>query len=890
MKSSVIVQHSDPQCSAEPDVLSAHLRSARERLAQRLREGAGGLETARSYSDLVDDVIRRMIGISCERAGRGATPDSVPIAIIATGGYGRRELCPYSDIDVTFVPHRDGDPLVDRIIKEMFTLVMRVFIDSAGLDVGYAYRLLEDCASLDHQTTSGLLDARLIAGSDRLMIQLEHDYWSLFNPSDFVFTKLSERRCQLEKAGETPRVVEPNLKEGAGGLRDLQTAVWMVQALHSHTAARVRGDRAWQVLKNDGGISEAEAEALAAAKEFLFRARNALHVLTGAERDQLVVTRQEEVAGLLGYTGPGSLTPSLNRQISHSHAPPVEQFMRDYYRHASAIHRITGNIIRRAENSRLFLGIGLDCFRREVVPANLSLIAEDPVWMLWACELAQKYGLEFSDELERDIVELLNASPVVGDKQQAAEVFTRILADSQGAYSILQKMADLGILGWLIPEVGEIMDLIPYDPSHDYTVGQHTLQVIRYLDTLRRQDGPEETVDLRRLMVDLPNPEQLYLAALLHDAGKTEEERPHSEVGEDLARGVCARLFWSEHATENIAFLVRQHLVMAETSRLRDLHLDETIREFTAIVDDLDRLNMLYLLTYSDTNAVGEGVWTQVKGRFLRDLYRRAERALAGSEGEDLDDADLTRTRRRLMKELSVENIPDEEIAEHVERMPAPYILNTSLNEIALHIAFIRKAGRGEPVVEFHDERNSTFTEVTVCTRDDPEPGLLAKIAGVFYAADTDVHSAQVFTRTGEHPIAIDTLYVDFRGRQLTPGKRKELATNLKAVLKAETAVEEVLSKRKKSPEIGGPIEHLRLRNDISEIFTVVEVSSHDERAMLYRASGALSKLGWGIHSARVSLFKGRSIASFYVTGAKTLSEADARRALLRLMPMSNGG
>src|SRR5262249_53135634 len=161
----------------------------------------------------------------------------------------------------------------------------------------------------------------------------------------------------------------------------------------------------------------------------------------------------------------------------HHDSPPVELFMRDFYTHYSELHRITQDVARRAENSRMFLGIGLDCVRTEIVPANLALSAEDPVWILWACELAQRYDLGFSDELAREIIDLLNRGPATRDNEQASEVFTRILASPQGAYLILQRMADLGILGWILPEIGEIMNLIPYDSSHDYTVGQHTLYV-----------------------------------------------------------------------------------------------------------------------------------------------------------------------------------------------------------------------------------------------------------------------------------------------------------------------------------------------------------------------------------------------------------------------------
>jgi [protein-PII] uridylyltransferase len=892
------------------DSLADYLRQERAALhglGGLSRDGSkGGLDLARRYSDLVDTVLRRMLLMACGRAGRGATPESVPIAVVATGGYGRRELSPHSDIDITFIPHRDGDSLVDRIIKEMFTGVMRVFIDGNGMSVGYAYRLMQDCASLDHQTTCGLLDARIVTGSDRLFIQFEDEFWSGFNTPEFLFAKIDERRRMLAKHGLTALVIEPNLKEGAGGLRDLHTAVWVTQAVRSLNAARVRGDRVWDALIKFAEITEDEAAQLRQAKEFLFRVRNALHDITGAERDQLVVTRQEEVADRLGYgeeekrrrreeeTGTG--------QSAIPTSPPVERFMRDYYRNAAAVHRISHGIIRRAEGRRLFLGIGLDCKRRQIVPANQALEAEDPLWMLWACELAQKYGLEFSDDLERVIVDLLATEPVIGDMERAGEVFSRILASPRGAYPILQQMADLGILGWLLPEFGGTLNLIAYDPSHDYTVGQHTLYVVQNLDSLRIPEGDEELRDFRQIMAELRHPEQLYLAALLHDAGKGMDDRPHSESGEDLAREICRRFGWTKEAAENVCFLVRHHLLMAETSRLRDLNLDETIRDFVAVVDDPDRLHMLYLLTYADTNAVGTGVWTQVKGRFLRDLVRRAERALHEGDGEDGDDTGLLRTRRRLMKELEVENLPPEEVQAHVESMPPTYLLNTSLNEIALHIGMVRRARNGEPMVDFFDERDTTYTEVTVCAKDDPTPGLLSKIAGVFYAADCDVHSAQVFTRvaanaahavegngaSAEERIAIDKFFVDFRGRQLTPGKRKEISTNLAAALTGQTLVRDLLAKRRKPADIGGPVQHLVVRNDLSDTYTVIEVTAADERAMLYRASGALSALGWSIHSARVSHFKGRSMASFYVTGARAISQSDARHTLLNLMPLES--
>lgn len=871
--------------------LAEYLRTRRLELNQLAGGENGGLALTLALSDLVDGVMRRILHLACVRADRVDRREPVPVAIVATGGYGRRELCPYSDIDITFIPHRENDTTVDHIIKEMFTLLMRVFMDANGLSVGYAYRLLPDCAGLDHHTTSGLLDARLIAGSDRLFIQLEDAFWAGFNPAAFLFTKQEEMRARQAKFGVTPRVVEPHLKEGAGGLRDLQTAVWITQALHSLSAARVRGERIWDCLVREANLPKPEIKRLKAAKEFLFRVRNALHVITGAERDQLVVTRQEQVAERMGYP-----LPPLPGTRVHADTPPVELFMRDYYRHASTLHLFLQSTTKNAQTHRLFLGIGIDCLGSQIVPANSALDCEDPLWMLWACELAQKFGLEFSEDLERVIVDLLDTEPIIHEPTLAAEIFTNLLASPRGAWPILQRMADLGILGWLLPEVGQTLDLIPYDPSHDYTVGQHTLYVLRNLDSLRTADGSDETREFRQMMQELPHPEELYLAALLHDAGKGMDDRPHSETGEDLARAVCRRFGWNEAATENVAFLVRHHLLMSETSRLRDLNLDETIRDFVSVVDDLDRLHMLYLLTYADTSAVGTGIWTQVKGRFMRELLHKAEHALAAGE-QEYDDPGLLRTRRRILKELSVENLPPEEVTEHIESMPATYLLNTGLDEITFHIGAVRRARQGEPTVDFQDERDSTFTEVTVCAPDDPEPGLLAKLTGVFYAADLDVHSAQVFTRvtparletttetgtTGER-IAIDKFFVDFRGRQLTPGKRKEVSGNLSAVLTGKTTVDALLAKRRKTQQAGGQVQAISVRNDLSETYTVVQVTSTEDQGMLYRASEALSALRWDIHSARVSLNRGNTIAGFYVTGVRPMGDGEAQRALNRVL------
>jgi [protein-PII] uridylyltransferase len=306
---------------------------------------------------------------------------------------------------------------------------------------------------------------------------------------------------------------------------------------------------------------------------------------------------------------------------------------------------------------------------------------------------------------------------------------------------------------------------------------------------------------------------------------------------------------------------------------------------------------MLYLLTYADTKAVGEGTWTQVKGRFLRDLWMRAGAALCAEDGDIREDVAFARARRRLMKDLALPNVPADEINEHIQAMPSQYLLNQPPNRIALHLDFVRRVRAGEPVVDFYDERNATYTELTVCANDDPQPGLLAKIAVALYAADLVVHSAQVTTRTTpQDRIAVDVLWVDYRGRQLSAGKRKEVAEGLTAVLTGTHTVAEILARRRtrvttqlprgairhmgKSVSGNGFIEVRAVRNDLSSHLTVIETGGTDEQGALYWPAAALAKLHWDIHSARVSSWRGEARAVFYVANVRNLTEAEVRGAL----------
>jgi len=853
-----------------PAAIAAYLKDWRGRIngADALRSSTGTDLLAHNTA-LVDAVLRRLFALAVERAGPADAEPS--LAIIATGGYGRRELAPFSDVDVTFVPALEDDPYLNVLIKDMFQMVMDVFLYGADLKVGYAYRLLGDLGRLDHQTQTTLLDARLLCGDRALFKEFRSQFRAGLLTADFLFQKWAERRAVLARhGGDQVYGVEPNIKEGAGGLRDIQNAEWMGE-VRCHAGL----SRLWPALVDAGIVSPEEAARIKDARDFLLCARAALHIVSGEARESLTAEKQESVAALLGYE-------------DASDAPAVEVFMRDYYTQTAAARRIARKVITRCLDSELPLGLGLVSTRRVLSVADVAAATRDPALPLHVAELAQAYGLAVSEELEEEIGRYLQSRPAPADPPLAGRVLARLLTAGRNVADALDRLEGQGALAWLIPEFGPLMALIPYDAAHDYTVGAHSLRVVRNLEDLKAEGRSPEG---RRLMGEVAKPETLYLAGLIHDIGKQWSSGPHAETGAEAAAHICERLGWDDERRDKVVFLTRHHLLMAETSRLRDLALSETTAEFVKQVPDMDALNMLYLLTQADTAAVGAGVWTDVQGRFLSELYARAEAMLAAPVSSDDGGPpppyvpDLKRQRERIRKGLAQHDLPTDIVLEHTRNLPAQYLLNTPLEEMYLHIAMIgRLRETFAPSVDFKHAFGADHTEVTICAYDDPKPGLLAKITGVLYAHDVNLHTAQVFTREASVRIAIDTLWVDYRGKPLSAGKRAELQDSLRRVLLGEVGIGELLQSHRK-PLKEQTIYTATLDENASERFSLLEVSAPDETGVVYRLARAVSALGWNIHAARLSVWGSRARDAFYVTdpdGGK-VPAADAARLLSAL-------
>ena len=952
----------------------------------------GGRRWMHRYADLIDAVVRRLWGLARERtghesgggsSGHGGGPG---IAVLAAGGYGMRWLAPHSDLDLTIVAARNDDP---PVLRELFRLIMGVLTSGARLSVGYGYRTLADVGgdlgpeeteadggnggssggiiTLDHQTQTALLEARLVAGDPALFARFDRQFHQHLQVADFLFRKEAERRRRREKYGATPRVSEPNIKEGPGGLRDLQTAGWMARVRFGR---RGGGDNAlWHDLVRRRILTRDEQNDLEAARALLLTVRCLVHRVSGERRDLLSRARQENIAALLE---PDARSPS----------DALERFMRRWYGASDHLQQISEKVVARCLDAPLPLdGHGLSAVRRAVVLGDPSRAVEDLFWPVRALAYCQTYGLSLAmateEAMQRWAEETRAATESAASSASAAgsgpsplaatiraalgPALVELLGRAGDITGTVRRMERTGLLELTLPELAACMGLVPYDPAHACTVGEHTLRVLENLTRLRPPESaavgypasqhaaeaadPEVTA-CREILVGLESPATLYVAALLHDIGKQwptlrdgATRAPHEETGAERVPEICARLGCPPAMAERVTLLVRHHLLMAETSRLRDLNLPETIRDFVdALGGDRENLRMLYLLTRADTAAVAPGIWTPMKARQLAELYHRAEShltareeaaatvaappfsppaggtraAAAGGGGgvsavpEDPDrlKAARDRVRRQLAREAeragSATGTGDaaESVRVHIEAMPAAYLLNTPLPVQARHLSMVaRLVETGRPVVDIRTPApDATYSELTVVTYDDPEPGLLSKIAGALVAFDINVHSVQAFTRPVDPPqaegggdlppahapvIVVDTLTIDYRDRPLAPLKRADVEEALMAALAGETSVTDLLRRRRgggggdagrdgTGRTMRAPVRLLaaddRVGGGEGAGSTLLDLEAPDEPGLVYHLTHLFSELGWNIHAARLSAWAGMVRLAVYVT------------------------
>jgi [protein-PII] uridylyltransferase len=872
-----ILIHADRRLAGQGPDRAAWLEAGRsflkvetERLRIRHRLGAGGGEVTAARSYAVDLLVRH----AWQRAAPTASPEAEDCALVALGGYGRGELAPGSDIDLLFLFPGREEPETARQVEEALKLLWDV-----GLRVGHSFRSMGECVSMareDLHSRNAMADGRLLWGSgvlfSRLCRGLERGVYRKDRETDaFIEATRLEQQERYAKFGRVVCLQEPNVKESAGGLRDLHTVLWVGQARY--------GCRGLEGLRASDWISGQEYTAARRAYDFLCRVRNEAHFSTGRAADLLTLELQPTLAANLGYE------PRRGMEAS-------EIFMRDYYRRAQALHAICDGFLVRACAGRKHPY--LRPRSRRVGPRGSLEVREGRLHaadggdglfdglpqILEAFAVAQEEGVPLGDDLRLAVRARLHlvdrrarASPDAGG------AFLEILRQPRAA-ATLRLMHESGLLGRVLPEFRRITFLVQHDHYHKYTVDEHTLKALEALDEVV-EGRPRALARFHEVFRELEDPALLYLGLLLHDIGKGRREGGHSARGARIAEGVCRRLGLDRRQADDVVFLVRQHLVMSQLSQRRDLSEARLVEGFAQEVGTLERLNQLLLLTYADHCGVGPGIWNDWKATLLWELYGRTRARLTGQPARPWERQGRSRSRQRIVRALAAD-FPVSEVERHLALLPERYLRTTEPARVEDHFRLVQRLGRAAMVAEWREVEDRHHSELTVCTRD--APGLLARLAGTLTAQAINILSVELYTR--EDGLVLDTFRLSEVGspRPVDATRWKGVEQALEAALEGRTDVAQAIEwwraksrSRPKRRRLLAPM--VRFDGDVSASATVVEVRAEDEPGLVYRIAATLAALGLDISFAKIATEKSQALDVFYVTDTAGNKLAPARLA-----------
>ncbi len=849
------------------------------------RAGGSGRVVCRARAAILDLLLRYIL-----QATRSASPELAeknlpPIALVAIGGYGRGELNPQSDIDFMFLHNGEmvsgGKPkpamsaIVDGLLYPLWDI---------GLKVGHSVRSIADCihvANTDMQSKTSLIEARLITGNSELFKifqkQLVDKCVTGFE-EEYIEARVKDQEARRAKFGNSATMQEPNIKNGCGGLRDYQNLHWM--AFFKYRT------RTTEELEKREMMSAAEGKQLETAYDFLLRARNELHYHTGRATDVLSKSVQPAVANNLGYKDP---SPSKR----------LEAFMGDFYTHTRNIYLITRTVEQRLAllpkpkllpGLRRMLPFGkskepqtIDGFKfsdGEIFAATPRVFSDKPERLMRVFLYAQQRGLKLNPDLAQLIrkeLPLVNKSFLADEHVRAT--FLEIMNSRGNVARVLRAMHEVGLLGKYIPEFGKLTCLVQHEFYHQYTADEHTLVCIEKLDQVwEAKESPFNSYE--ELFRDIERPFVLYLALLLHDAGKAGQTNNHSEVGARLALRVAKRLHLDGATTHTLRLVIENHLLMAQTSQRRDLEDEAVVRQFAAQVQTPENLRMLTLHTFADSMGTSSELWNSFKDMLLLTLYRKALDILIG--GTSFTTAE--QRERELLEEEIARTLPrtfgEDELHAHFEFLPPRYFQLHGVKEIAsdlalthrfMHHQFTEEDRALEPVISWHNEPDRGYTTLKICTWD--RLGLFSKIAGSLSAAGINILSSQSFTRTDG--IAIDTLFLtDAQGGTLVTREERERFEEILLKVLTEQAVDlpALIAKQRTARPLYQSNEGERIQtrihidNESSQTRTIIEVETEDRIGLLYTIAQVFAELELDIGVAKILTEKGAAVDTFYVT------------------------
>lgn len=842
------------------------LKAGRDKTQEAFEATSEGMVCVRRLSLIEDELIRALYDfvVTYLRPSPGARQR--PMAIVAVGGYGRGTLAPSSDIDLLFLLPAEKDAWCEKVAEGILYALWDLH-----QKIGHSTRSIKEClrAAEDMTVRTALLEARYILGDADLFETMRTRFENKVvhvAPAEFVAAKLAERDARISRAGRSRYLVEPNVKEGKGGLRDLNTLFWIAKCVYR---VREASD-----LVAAGLFTPREYRLFCRCEEFLWRVRCHLHFSTGRAEEILSFDQQRVLTARLGYKSRGGLAD-------------VERFMKHYFLVAKDVGDLTAVVCAALEemqakpapvldrfaarlrhHEKLVKSVGFTLENGRISVPGPELFAHNPVNLIRLFWLADRSGLAIHPDAKRAVISSLKLiDPKLRADPEANRLFLHILTSRNSPEIVLRLMNEAGVLGRFIPDFGRIVALMQFNMYHHFTVDEHLLRAVGHLAETEAHRFEDEHPLASGMIASIEKRTSLYLALFLHDIAKGRPQ-DHSEAGAEVARQLCKRLRMSEADTETVAWLVANHLIMSDTAQRRDLGDRRTIETFAARVQTLERLKMLHILTVCDIYAVAPGVWNGWKGELLRTLYWETEVVLAGGHSTWEQTHRVETAKKELHAQLPAWS--DADFASYAARHQQAYWLKVDLPHKLHHARLLHMTEVEMPtsVTNVTTDAFRAVTELSVIAADHPR--LLSMIAGACAACGANIVDAQIFTTTDG--LALDTIFLsrafDRDEDELRRGRKIALA--IEQAVHSEARLQELIGARDRAWMDRGTVfrvpSEVAVDNDLSRKFTVVEVSGRDRPGLLYDVTNALSALSLNIGSAHVVTFGEKAADVFYVT------------------------
>ena len=832
---------------AEFEPVSA-LAEYRTALRQRLLAGASGADVMTALTEFVDRLIIARYKKAMRKSGEEAqVAGDRHCCLVALGGYGFRELAPYSDIDVMFLFREEAGESAPALFKEVLHHLWDL-----GFQVGHSMRTIHDCIDLagkDLTIRTSMMSARFLTGSPYLFQEFNRRYAQEVVGNEvgkFIEQKVAERNREYVKFGQTVYLLEPNVKKSKGGLRDFHLLRWAGMARFQTSTLLDLADR--------GFLSRQDCLSLTEARDFIWRVRAFLHFEAGRAEEILSFDEQVRLASLYGFHDQPNLLG-------------VELFMQQYYRHTMGLHETLLRFVDRclvqtadqrsicAEPSAMVDGCFLVTGQQVTVPSELrARVLDSPELLLQLFELSRSHSLKIDTDLLDEIHSHMDSvSSDAFRTPEVSQVFLKILAGPGGVADTLEAMHRVHLLEKIIPIFAPLRGLMQFNQYHKYTVDEHSLLAVGKAEAFVHEPGV-----IGKVCQEMKRKDLLHLAILLHDLGKGRKE-DHCEVGKMIAEETADRLGCDEQETRTLVFLVHQHLLMSNTAFRRDPYDEKVIVPFAKGVGTPDILRKMLVLTAADIAAVGPGVLTKWKESLLVELYLRTLPVVSGERDEMAGPERFKQLVGDVAREFTDSAaVGSDWIESQLKQFPLRYLYGTAPKRIAAHLGAVRRLKTGEALVEDSFNEALGICEYTVITHDNLTPGIVSKIAGVMASQGLQIQDAQITTR--EDGVVVNTFQAtdpDFAGAP--PAERgDEIGETIIQVLKGEESVERLMNRHTRLSSVRQlpatrEATEVQIDNETCDRSTIIDVFADDTQGLLYAITHSIFQLGLSVEAARIS-------------------------------------